>query len=299
MSKIQDALRKLQKSERLSSSSNDRNGAEIQKVARVVRSNTLARGDEPHLSDHAVVTVDYDQLREVGLLAPSEQQRHIADQYRLIKRPLLDNIEGRGAHVSEEANLIMVASPLPGDGKTFNCINLALSIATEKDKSVLLVDADVAKPHITSLFGLEEEPGLIDLLKDDSLQIGDVLLKTNVPGLRVLPAGRPDEHATELLASRRMAKTVEFLSTAFPDRVAIFDSPPLLATSEARVLASLMGQIVLVVCASRTPQAAVVEAAESLDPDKANSIILNRANRALGQETYGYGYGYKYESPSA
>lgn len=120
------------------------------------------------------IEIDYAHLREIGLFPPVDQQRRIAEQFRLIKRPLIDNASGMGAYQSDDANLIMVTSALPGDGKTFNCINLALSMATEKDKSVLLVDADVAKPHISRLLGLEDRPGLIDLLTDldRSIQIG-------------------------------------------------------------------------------------------------------------------------------
>jgi exopolysaccharide/PEP-CTERM locus tyrosine autokinase len=181
---------------------------------------------------------------------------------------------------------------LPGDGKTFNCINLALSMATERDKSVVLVDADVAKPHISSLFGLEKEPGLIDLLTDSSRDPKEFLLRTNVPGLRLLPAGRHDEHATELLASRRMAAVVESLSKTFPDRLVIFDSPPLMVTSEARVLASAMGQIVLVIRSGVTPQKSLIASLDSLDHDKAISIVLNQASRGFGSDSYGgYGYG--------
>ena len=248
MSKIHDAIRKMQ------SSGTGRNAAHssvddiVKPVATVVR-NMKHNGSGTVDDDNLLVEIDYDLLYEAGLLAPSKQQRHIADQYRLIKRPLLENTSGRGAYQAPDANLIMVASPLSGDGKTFNCINLALSMATEKDKSVLLVDADVAKPHISNLFGLSKEPGLIDLLMDENRYIGETLLKTSVPGLRILPAGRHNEHATELLASKRMVSVVDVLSKTYPDRVVIFDSPPLLATSESRVLASQMGQIVVVVCA--------------------------------------------------
>ncbi|WP_405229997.1 XrtA-associated tyrosine autokinase [Lentisalinibacter sediminis] len=285
MSKIQDAIRRLQSSQEVASLS--RGEAETQRLARLTRPDTSSDATID-LDKERVITLDLDLLRQTGFLAPTEQRRFIADQYRVIKRPLLDNASGRGAHQSEDANLVMVGSPLPGDGKTFNCINLALSIATEKDKSVLLVDADVAKPHISMLFGLENEPGLIDLLTNSNLEVGDVLLQTNIPGLIVLPAGKQDEHATELLASRRMARLVHVLSTSLPDRITVFDSPPLLVTSEARVLASVMGQIVLVVCAGRTPQNAVLEAAASLDPDKPISVVLNRAGRGLGGDGYGY-----------
>lgn len=294
MSKIQDAIRKLQSPGQSRLRKRSQKDTGTQTLATIARAGEKISGEDS-VYQHAVVTVDYDSLRENGLLAPDVQQRQIADQYRIIKRPLLDNITGRHAHQAADANLIMVASPLTGDGKTFNCINLALSMATEKDRSVLLVDADVAKPHISELFGLQDEPGLIDLLIDGDRDVEELILATNVPGLDLLPAGRRDEHATELLASNRMAKVANDLSTRFSDRVVIFDSPPLLMTSEARVLASRMGQIVLVVCAGVTPQQAVVEAVESLDDEKAISTVLNRSSYGFGSGGYGgyggYGYG--------
>ena len=222
----------------------------------------------------------------------------MADEYRLIKRPLLDNAYGKGAYQAKDAKLIMVAGALPGDGKTSNCVNLALSMAVERDTSVLLVDADVAKPHISELFGVRDEMGLIDLLGNRDLQVSDVAIDTDVPGLSILPAGHYDEHATELLASRRMEELVSGLSERYPDKVVIFDSPPLLPTSEARVLASLMGQIVVVVCAGHTPRNAVVEAVGTLDPEKAINVILCQTSSGFGGAEYGrygsvYGYGYR------
>lgn len=293
MSKIQDAIRKLQSAQQVKRHSRRsvEQAMETKSIATVEQQSTDVLGGS--LNDSGlVVNIDYDLLRKAGLLAPDAQQHRIADQYRLIKRPILNIASGQGAYQSDDANLIMIASPMPGDGKTFNCINLALSIATEKDKSVLLVDADVAKPHISRLFGVDNEPGLIDLLTDESLAVGDLLLRTNVPGLRLLPAGQSNEHATELLASKRMASIVETLSTTFPDRIVIFDSPALLLTSEAPVLASLMGQIVVVVCAGVTPRHAVLEAVEILDPEKAISLVLNKSGKGLDVDGYGgYGYG--------
>jgi exopolysaccharide/PEP-CTERM locus tyrosine autokinase len=295
MSKIQEALRRIQhtkstRSERPGPQSHDDD--RVATLARVSGENS--NGAEP---SGKYLTVDRKALRAAGLLAPEDQEKFVADQYRIIKRPLLNIIAGKAANCPAHANLIMVASALPGDGKTFNAINLALSIAIEKDTSILMVDADVAKPHISKLFGVDDEPGLIDVLEDSELDVDSLIISTDVPGLSILPAGRRHQNATELLASRRMAHLAAHLSEKIPDRVVLFDSPPLLATSESRVLANSMGQIALVVCAGKTPQQAVLAAAESLGAEKATSIILNRARSGLGVDqfsgiSYGYGYGY-------
>ena len=289
MSNIQDALRKMQDAAP-AGAGNGR--SQPQPIGQLV-DELDETGIRFMPADGGLVTVDRNLLCESGYLAPADQVRQLAEQYRILKRPLLDNASGRGAYMGDDANLIMVASALPGDGKTFNCINLALSMAIEKDTSVLLVDADVAKPHVSRLFGIDTKPGFTDLLKDKNFNVDKVVVRTDIPGLCILPAGRPDEQATELLASRRMGRVIKVLSKSYADRVVIFDSPPILATSEARVLASFMGQIAMVVCADRTPQQAVHEALDNLDDTKAISLILNQSASGIGSAIYGaYGYGY-------
>lgn len=294
MSKIQDALKKIQ-SRKAIPRGNPRSASESQLATVVLQ--PPGEFDDPENYDGRVVTVDRQLLRQAGLLAPEDQERFVADQYRLIKRPILDLANGMVADRPDRANLVMIASALPGDGKTFNAINIALSIAIEKDTSVLLVDADVAKPHISELFGLSDEPGLIDLLIEKDIHVNDVTIRTDVPGLSLLPAGREDSQATELLASRRMARVAEELSTSVRDRVVIFDSPPLLVTSESRELAGNVGQVAMVVCAGKTPQHAVTSAIESLDSDQAINLILNQAGTSFGEISYGNAqYGYEYGS---
>lgn len=300
MSKIQSALRRIRESkaaqggEKRVSPQGDTPAASDETVARLAIRPDTRPVDEGHHSGH-IVEVHRDKLREAGLLAPEAQERVLADQYRLIKRPLLNNALGRNVALVDDGNLIMVSSALSGDGKTFNCINLALSMSSEKDISVLLVDADVAKPHISRIFGVADQPGLIDLLADESLSLEDVVLSTDVPGLSLLPAGQIHAQATELLASKRMGDVVHQLSKRYANRIVLFDSPPLLITPESRVLASHMGQIAMVVCAGRTPQQAVIDAVACIDESKATNLILNqRSGAGLAGNEYGYGYGYGY-----
>src|SRR5690606_24955136 len=166
---------------------------------------------------------------------------------------------------------------LPGAGKTFCSVNLAVSISLERDLNVLLVDADVAKPHISRAFGLENAPGLIDLLLDEAVDLSDVLVRTDLNDIQLLPAGRSHPEATELLASDRMSDVVDELATRYADRIVLLDSPPLLVTSEAQALAGHVGQIALVVEAGRTTQVALEQTLETLDTDKAVNIVLNKA----------------------
>jgi receptor protein-tyrosine kinase len=243
-------------------------------------------GDAP--ANEKLVRIDAHALRSAGLAPPEHQQRALADQYRHIKRPLVAAAIGRGAPKLERGQLIMMASAMPGEGKTFTSINLALSMALEKDVSVLLVDADVAKPHISRTFGVEHELGLIDVLRDGKANVESLILQTDVENLSILPAGQRSETATELLASNRMQETFDYLADSDPARVVLIDSPPLLLTSESRALAHWVGQIVIVVRADMTPHQAVLDAIGYLGEGKRISLVLNQSRA----ETPGYYYGY-------
>lgn len=238
------------------------------------------------------IEIDLENLRRKGIVTFDHSKSEVAEQFRLIKRPLLANAFNPDSGI-KNGNLIMVTSSLSGEGKSFCSINLAMSIAMEMDHRVLLVDADVARPSIPASLGYSpEEPGLLDLLRDPQWKMSDVMMKTNVAKLTLIPAGKRHAHATELLASQSMHTILAELAHRYHDRVVIFDSPPLLLTSEARVLAGQMGQIVLVVEAERTTQQTVKEALRQIETCDVINLIYNKA-RVHGSGGYGYyGYGY-------
>ncbi len=237
------------------------------------------------------VRLDVDSLAVNGYVTPNAPRAAIADQFRVIKRPLLANATGKGAAPVPNGNLIMVTSAMPGEGKSFTAVNLAMSIAMELDYRVLLVDADVSRPSLRKTLNLAAGPGLLDLLIDDKLKMADVLLRTNVDKLSLLLSGTPHPRATELLASDAMTKLIEELGQRYSDRIIIFDSPPLLLTTEARVLASHMGQILMVVHAEKTLRSQVLHALTTIDACPVKLLMLNQA-RGGDQDAYGYGYGY-------
>lgn len=237
------------------------------------------------------VELDLGALAKAGIINPNSPRSEIADQYRVIKRPLIKNAMGKGASVITNGNLIMVTSALPGEGKSFTSINLAMSIATELDNTVMLVDADVARPSVMRMLGLPDGPGLLDLVLNDKMDMSSVLLKTNVEKLTILPSGTPHPRATELLASDAMVRLLEDMAARYPDRIIIFDSPPLLITTEARVLATHMGQIVTVVHAGKTLQSEVKQALATIEACPVKLLLLNRAS-SLFKSGYGYSYGY-------
>ena len=242
------------------------------------------------------VEIDFDALTRAGIVSPLAPRSQIADQYRVIKRPLISNAMGKGASIVANGNLIMVTSALPGEGKSFTAINLAMSIATELDNTVMLVDADVARPSVMKVLGLPPGPGLLDLVLDDTRELSSVLLKTNIDKLTILPSGTPHDRATELLASDAMVRLLDDIAKRYADRIVIFDSPPLLLTTESRVLASHMGQIVVVVRAGHTLQSDVKQALATIEACPVKLMLLNQATSLFkNSATYGYGYGYGYE----
>lgn len=242
-----------------------------------------------HLSRR--VEIDLDALSAAGIVSPNAPRSQIADQFRVIKRPLISNAMGKGASVIVNGNLIMVTSALPGEGKTFTAINLAMSMATELDYTVMLVDADMARPSVMSVLGLPAGPGLLDLVLDESKDLSGSLLRTNIDKLTILPSGKPHARATELLASDAMIRLLDDMAKRYPDRIIVFDSPPLLLATEARVLASHMGQIVMVVRAEKTLQSEVAHALATIEACPVKLMLLNQA-RTISKGGYGYGYGY-------
>jgi protein-tyrosine kinase len=231
------------------------------------------------------ITIDLKVLRDEGYLPEEGLERRFADHYRGIKRPLIEKALAGGA----DMHLIIVTSAMPGDGKTFTSLNLALSMARERDASVLLVDADAPKERISEILGVRGERGLLDALADPSLDVESLVVGTDVRGLQILPAGRLVEGATELLASARMGQIVARLVARNPRRLVLFDSAPLLVSSEARALTRIPAQIVLVARAGVTPRRAVADALAHVDRNKVQGLVVNHTRPRPGEVFY-YGY---------
>ncbi len=236
--------------------------------------------------------IDTQDLEQRGFLIDNGARKSIKDEFRQIKRKLLNNAFGTGSKMLSNSNLVMISSSKPNEGKTFVSINLALSIALEKDKTVLLIDADVLRPSMNRELGIGQEPGLIEYLLDDNQDIGDYIYKTNIDKLNIIPAGIPHHLSNELLASDRMIALAQELATRYPDRIVIFDCPPLIGVTETIVLSSFMGQALVVVEESKTAIADIKKATEYLNEDLALGLVINKAIRSH-KDMYGYyGYGY-------
>lgn len=288
MSVMEKTLRRLRRSAHEDLLAPERAGMEVETG---LPGNEFANGaaSEPVARFHSRrFPVDFAALRRARLTPPEEDEPRLMSQYRQVKRPLIANATGRGAPMLPNGRLIVIGSAMPGEGKTFTALNLAISMSLEKDLHVVLVDADVAKAQLTRVLGAAEAPGLLDALRDQNLDPERTVLPTDIANLSLIPAGQHSPQATELLASSRMAQVAAILLRRDRQRILLFDSPPLLLTSESRVLTQMAGQVVVVVRAEATPQPAVLDALELLQGDGAVYLVLNQSTRAT---TAGYYYG--------
>ena len=268
----------------------------------IARVTTVSAENLEHTAkNNRILAIDSAAMRANGYLPENAIDRQFAEHYRQIKRPLVEKALSANSRGDElDTRIIMVTSALSGEGKTFTCINLAFSLARERDMSVLLVDADILKPHVSEIFGVKQDAGLMDALVDEKLAIESLVMSTNVKGLSILPAGRLLEGAAELLVSNRMRQVLRRLLTENPRRIVLLDSPPILATSEGRALTKVAGQLVLVVRAGQTLQAAVKGTLSQIEPSRMTGIILNDARLTLSETFYGYGtYGTRKNDQSA
>lgn len=235
--------------------------------------------------------ISRDLLAEQGLLVPGAPVGTLAEQFRQIKRQLLLTARTVKTAHADKARTILVCSASPDEGKTFCSINLALSIAAERDTEVVLVDADFAKPDILGRLGLATGPGLLDALADPAVDVEACVMRTDIPQFSILPAGTKSHHDTELLASDRTPALLKQLLDADPRRLLIFDSPPALAASPAATLALHVGQVLLVVRADRTSDADLREAVALLDGCEHIQLALNAVSYAPGGRRFGNYYG--------
>lgn len=247
-------------------------------------------GDAVHRTSRSV-QLDLDKLGKAGVLVPGTELSELAAEFRSIKRPIVANFGADNDAEISGNNLIVVTSALAGEGKTFCSVNLALSMAAEVDRTVLLVDADVLKPSVAKLLGIDAQRGLLDLLANPATEVPDVLLKTSIPKFTVLPAGLPRGNSAELLAGARMKTLFDELSSRYPDRIIIVDAPPLLPTTEARTLASRAGQVLMVVDSGHASQGVIAEAFAMIENCKQVMSVLNRRSAMLRTHGNRYGYG--------
>jgi exopolysaccharide/PEP-CTERM locus tyrosine autokinase len=283
MSKLQTAIQKLSEAK-----SDDQSGKSRRKeLARLEVDSNDSRALRA-LSYSRQIVVNTDALKDEGIIVSEEQSVELRDEIRRLKWPLLENAFGEQSVTIPNGNIVMVTSATAGEGKTFTTINLAMSIATERDINVLLVDTDIAKPHVSRLFGLSESPGVIDYVAGEVSNLSELIVRTDIKGLNLFPAGRPDENASELIASNAMSNFVSELDARLPGTILLFDTSPLMQTNESQVLARLAGQVVFIVGANKAPQPAILEAISLLSEASIVNVVLNGV-QSLFRQKHRYG----------
>jgi protein-tyrosine kinase len=238
-----------------------------------------------------VQSIDRDKLVEGGYLIPDGPVTGISEEFRIVKRQLLRTAAGQDGSAVRHGERILVCSAHPGEGKTFCTVNLALSMAAEKDIDVLLVDADFAKPNILAALGLSGGEGLMDALTNPAIAVEDCVIRTDLPNLSVLPAGRRANNDSEYLASARTQKVLDALTLGRPGRMLLFDSPPILAASPASVLATHVGQALMVVRADKTSESALRDALGLMQGCDNVRLLLNGVKFSASGRRFGAYYG--------
>lgn len=266
------------------------NPAPAQPAAEAVAATATPTLNTPVQPPARAVKIDINALRERGLITPDGTNVEVTAEFRVIKRPLLENAFSRRAPNHAHANTVMISSAIPGEGKSFTALNLAMSLAMEPDHHVILVDADVHRFTLLRELGVESQLrdacGLADLLMDSSLPLEDCIYRTNIDKFSILPFGHYHPRATELFGSRAMLERIDELCTRYPQSMIVFDTPPILATTEARVLSRMLGQVVLVVEAGRTQRELVKEALGYIEGANIIGTILNKNRNKAGHEYY-------------
>ena len=237
------------------------------------------------------IVFNFEDMESKGFLTPSSIESQVAEEYRRIKRPILKNAFESSAG-TPNSNIMLVTSSVPNEGKTFTALNLAMSISMERDKTVLLVDGDLQVAGLTNEFNLKGAAGLTEMLNHEGVELADIIHRTNIDNLKIIPAGDRKSHSAELLASNDMQLLLSDLSNKYPDRIIIFDSPPLLARSESSSLAKVLGQVVVVVEAEQTLQSTVKEALEQLEDCEIVNLVLNKRHNRPGMSYHAGYYGY-------
>ena len=254
-----------------------------------------AHAQEPLVNSKNFVNLDYARFAAAGFLVPDQPMARKSEEYQHIKRRVLGNLAPGVLNCRQPSNLILITSSVPGEGKTFTSVNLAISIAMEVDHTILVVDTDIMKRDLSRVMGVVDNKGLFDLLADPTLRLEDLLVRTNLPNLVILPVGTKREGSTELLASLRMRELADEIARRYHDRIVLFDSPPVLATTTASALAPLVGQVVLVAEAGSTKHETIREALQRLDQVTVTGVILNKGKQA-GASSYDYYGSYYYKS---
>ena len=235
-------------------------------------------------------------LMRGGMIEWGRKRSRISEEFRIVQGQVLRTLAGIAEAGVPNANLVMVTSARPEEGKSFTALNLACAIARYGEVSVLLLDADAKHNSISALLGLSGEAGLLDLAADPRLGITSLVVRTEVPYLSLLPIGGASADKEELSASLPLASTVARIGREFPGHVIVLDAPPCMVSSDPSTLAPVVGQVIMLIEAQRTQRGEIDAAVDMVSSCENVSLLLNKVRSRAG-DTFGadgyYGSYYK------
>jgi protein-tyrosine kinase len=266
----------------------------IERAADAVRVKTVAPKEDAQLPRQQTATVSPTSLAINAIMLPSAGSSRTVEEFRAIKREIIASIARTRQTVSNsKSRTVLVTSASPKEGKTFTAINLALALAYEKDSKVLLIDADAYRQCAVSYLGISSEYGWLDVVAAKGTDARDLIIRTNLPGLSVLPAGRQRPEIPELMSSKRMPELLDELARDDPTRFIVIDSVPCLHSTEPSILAGLAGQTVFVVAAQKTAHSEIEASLRLLNASPNVSLVLNKVHPQLTDQFKRYGYAYE------
>ncbi len=236
-----------------------------------------------------IVSIDPERLRELGLYPSPSFLRRQQEDYRGIRREVISATHQRPQTEGAEIGpIVVVTSALPGEGKSYTALNLAISIASEGTYDVLLIDGDTVRSSLSQALDVRDSPGLIELLSNPATNFMDHVRHTSIERLYLLPAGRPFEGASDLFSAGRVGPLFAAIGAALAGHIVIVDTPPILLSSDTPVITDAAGQVLLVVRAGQTLQDAVRDAASRIRETIPVGAVLNGWDPILPSEKQTY-----------
>lgn len=255
---------------------------------------------QPAVAGSHPVRLNLMRIRQSQIVTPDNTSSTTYNEFRAIKRKLIPLAKGSGVGGQMVNNLFMVTSALPGEGKTFTAMNLAISLAAERNLNVILIDGDVVRSSLEAYFDGNNGRGLTELLNGKCQDVNEVMHRcVDVPNLRIIFAGKHDAGSPELLASKRMADISRDLATRYPDRIIIIDAPPVLAAAEPAALVAHMNHVIMVVAAQQPSRHHVEEALTRISAARSVMMLFNKSPQWRHTSAASYYYYYRKDTEAA
>ncbi len=213
---------------------------------------------------------------EKSRFLPYLLDQSISDTYKILRTQVLQRLQSRGW------NVLGVTSSFPKEGKTQVAVNLAMSIANEKNHTVLLIDGNLRNPSVTKFLGIPDRKGLSEYLQGGGIPLESLLITPNYPGFLLMPGGESVHDPVDLFGTPKMGAFLEETKHRYHDRVILIDLPPVLDKADVLVVGPHLDAVIMVVEENRTDQQRLRESLLSLNGVvPVLGTVLNKAYKAV------------------